>query len=97
MLKTRMRQRTESFTTRDDDTEAERVRCMERILAHYMPNMTFDVPSLRKAAEELQRNHRAQSESDGPPTQVEPDDLDDLAIDEEDFSIRAFPDNTTRE
>lgn len=69
---------------------------MERILAHYMPNMTFDIPSLRKVVENLQRDRREQSESEGPPTQVEADDSDDLAIDEEVFSIRAFPDNTTR-
>jgi hypothetical protein len=70
---------------------------MERILAHYMPNTTFDVPSLRKIAEDLQRHHRGYSGSDGPSTQAEADDLEDLAIDEEDFSIRAFPDNTARE
>ncbi|EED22160.1 C6 transcription factor (PrnA), putative [Talaromyces stipitatus ATCC 10500] len=91
----RHRQRTGSFT-RDDETEAERVRYMERILAHYLPNMTFDTPSLRKVAEDLKRDHREQSESEGPLTQAEADDLDDLAIDEEVFSIRAFPDNTTQ-
>jgi hypothetical protein len=70
---------------------------MERILAHYAPNMSFDILSLRKVAEGLQRDHREQSISEGPTTQAEADDLDDLAIDEESFSIRAFPDNTTRE
>ncbi|KAH8689523.1 putative C6 transcription factor [Talaromyces proteolyticus] len=91
----RLHNRAGSFS-RDDDAEAERVRYMERILSYYMPNTTFDIPSLRKAAEDLQKRHRGLSESDGPPTQVEADDLDDLAIDEEDFSIRAFPDNTTQ-
>ncbi|CRG90773.1 putative transcriptional regulatory protein C3C7,04 [Talaromyces islandicus] len=90
----RLHDRAASFS-RDDDLEAQRVRYMERILAHYMPNTSFDVPSLRKIAEDLQKRHHDLSESDGPPTQVEGDDLDDLAIDEEDFSIRAFPDNTT--
>uniref|UniRef100_A0A093XMG8 Putative transcriptional regulatory protein C3C7.04 n=2 Tax=Talaromyces marneffei PM1 TaxID=1077442 RepID=A0A093XMG8_TALMA len=90
------RHRTESFT-RDDEAEAERVRYMERILAHYVPNMSFDILSLRKVAEGLQRDHREQSISEGPATQAETDDLDDLAIDEENFSIRAFPDNTTRQ
>jgi hypothetical protein len=70
---------------------------MERILAHYVPDMSFDVLSLRKVAEDLQRDHREQSISEGPTTQAEADDLDDLAIDEESFSLRAFPDNTTRE
>ncbi|PCG96189.1 Transcription factor [Penicillium occitanis (nom. inval.)] len=89
------RHRTESFT-REDETEAERVRYMERMLAHYVPNMSFDIPSLRKAVEELQRDQREPSMSEGPTTQAEADDLDDLAIDEESFSIRAFPDNTTQ-
>lgn len=70
---------------------------MERILAHYVPNMSLDIPSLRKAIEDLQRHQREPSISEGPTTQAEADDLDDLAIDEESFSIRAFPDNTTRE
>lgn len=70
---------------------------MERILAHYVPNISFDIPSLRKAVEDLQRDQREPSMSEGPTTQAEADDLDDLAIDEESFSIRAFPDNTTRE
>lgn len=69
---------------------------MERILAHYVPNISFDLPSLRKVAEDLQRKQRDQSDSDGPPTQVEVDDLDDLAIEDEDFTIRALPDNTMR-
>lgn len=95
-LSSRLHDRAASFS-RDDDHEAERVRYMEQILAHYMPNTSFDIPSLRKIAEDLQKRHHDLSESDGPPTQAEGDDLDDLAIDEEDFSIRAFPDNTTRE
>jgi hypothetical protein len=69
---------------------------MEQILAHYVPNVSFDVRSLRKVAHDLQKSYRDQSESEGPPTQVDVDDLDDFAIDEEDFSIRAYPDNTTR-
>lgn len=92
----RLHDRVTSFS-RDDEHEAQRVRYMEQILAHYMPNTSFDVPSLRKIAEDLQKHHHSLSESDGSPAQAEGDDLEDLAIDEEDFSIRAFPDNTTRE
>lgn len=69
---------------------------MERILVHYVPNISLDILSLRKAAEDLQRDQRELSISEGPTIQAEADDLDDLAIDEENFSIRAFPDNTTR-
>jgi hypothetical protein len=95
-LSSRLHDRAASFS-RDDDPDSQRVRYMEQILAHYMPNTSFDVPSLRKIAEDLQKRHHDLSESDEPPTQAEGDDLDDLAIDEEDFSIRAFSDNTTRE
>lgn len=71
---------------------------MEKILSHYAPNLSLDVSSLRKAAESLPGKQRDQVDSDGPSTQVEGDDPDDddLAIDEEDFSIKAFPDNTMR-
>lgn len=69
---------------------------MERILAHYVPNLSFDIQSLRKAAEELTSKHR-DSQSEEPSTQADIDELEDLAIDDEDFTIKALPDNTTRE
>lgn len=68
---------------------------MERILEYYAPDLSFDVQSLRKAAEELKSKHRG-SDSDGPSTKVDVDELDDLAIEDEDFMIKAMPDNTTR-
>lgn len=80
---------------RDDVTEAQRVRYMEEILAHYVPNISFDIQSLKRFAEDLQLQHRG-SDKDGPATQVELDELEDLAIDDEDFTIKALPDNTTR-
>lgn len=80
---------------RHDMAEAERVRLMERILEYYVPNMPFDIQSLRKAADDLKNKHRS-SESDGPSTRVDVNELEDLAIDDEDFTIKALPDNTTR-
>lgn len=80
---------------RHEIAEAERVRCMERLLSHYLPNITFDIQSLRQAADELKTKHR-DSESDVLSTKVDANELEDLAIDEEDFTIKALPDNTTR-
>lgn len=82
--------------SRHEIAEAERVRCMERLLSHYVPNITFDIQSLRQAADELKTKHR-DSESDVVSTKVDANELEDLAIDEEDFTIKALPDNTTRE
>lgn len=79
----------------NDDTEEERVHLMEQILAHYVPDISFDIPSLRKVAEDLRRKERDQSDPDGPPTQVELDDLDDLTIDDEEFTLCALPDLNT--
>jgi hypothetical protein len=76
--------------------EAERVRCMERILEYYVPNLSFDIQSLRRAADELKIKHRG-SDSEAPSTRVDVEELEDLAIDDEDFTIKALPDNTTRE
>jgi hypothetical protein len=75
--------------------EAERVRYMERILSYYAPNLTFDIQSLRQAAEDLKSKHR-ESESDALSTKVDANELEDLAIDEEDFTIKALPNNTAR-
>lgn len=80
---------------RNEIAEAERVRLMERLLSHYVPNITFDIQSLRQAAEELKTKHR-DSESDARSTREDPNDSEDLAIDDEDFTIKAMPDNTTR-
>lgn len=70
---------------------------MEQILSYYVPNLSFDIHSLRRAAEELKNKHRNRGHSTGSPdTHVNIDDLEDLAIDDEDFTIKALPDNTTR-
>ena len=82
--------------SRHEIQEAERVRYMERLLSYYIPDIKFDIQSLRQAAEELKSKHR-DSESDAVSTKVDTNDLEDLAIDEEDFTIKALPDNTTRE
>lgn len=82
--------------SRQDVVEAERVRCMERILEYYVPNLSFDIQSLRRAADELKIKHRG-SDSEAPSTRVDVEELEDLAIDDEDFTIKALPDNTTRE
>ncbi|KAI9925177.1 hypothetical protein ASPWEDRAFT_705678 [Aspergillus wentii DTO 134E9] len=81
--------------SRHEMAEAERVRCMERILEYYVPNITFDIQSLRKAAEDLKHKQRA-SDSGGPSTRVDGDEVDDFAIEDEDFTIKALPDNTTQ-
>ncbi|KAJ5525428.1 hypothetical protein N7494_012078 [Penicillium frequentans] len=75
--------------------EAERVRYMECILSYYAPGLTFDIQSLRKAAEDLKSKHR-ESESDALSTKVDANELEDLAIDEEDFTIKALPNNTAQ-
>lgn len=71
------------------------MRLMERILEYYVPNTPFDINSLRRAADELKNKHRS-SESDGTSMRIDVDELEDLAIDDEDFTIKALPDNTTR-
>lgn len=81
--------------SRQDTVEAERVRYMERILEYYVPNLSFDIQSLRRTADELKSKQRP-SESDAPSTRIDVDELEDLAIDDEDFTIKALPDNTTR-
>ncbi|KAJ5346592.1 hypothetical protein N7541_009074 [Penicillium brevicompactum] len=80
---------------RNEIAEAERVRLMERLLSHYMPNTTFDIQSLRQAAEELKSKHR-DSESDAISAREDPNEMEDLAIDDEHFTIKAMPDNTTQ-
>ncbi|KAL3471543.1 hypothetical protein BJX99DRAFT_266680 [Aspergillus californicus] len=79
-----------------DMLESERIRCMERILQHYVPNITFDIQSLRKTAEELQSKHRGSESEGGPSILLDSEDMEDLAIDDEDFTIKALPDNTTQ-
>ncbi|KAJ5136480.1 hypothetical protein N7448_005034 [Penicillium atrosanguineum] len=80
---------------RHEIAEAERVHCMERLLSYYVPGITFDIQSLRQAAEDLKNKHR-DSESDAISTKADANELEDLAIDDEDFMIKALPDNTTQ-
>ncbi|KAJ5173271.1 hypothetical protein N7492_005864 [Penicillium capsulatum] len=80
---------------RHEIAETERVRYMERILSYYAPDLTFDIHSLRQAAEDLKSKHRG-AESDTQSPKVDANELEDLAIDEEGFTIKALPDNTTQ-
>ena len=82
--------------SRHDMLESERIRCMERILQHYVPNISFDIQSLRKTAEELKSKHRGSDSDGGPSVVFDNEDMEDLAIEDEDFTIKALPDNTTR-
>jgi hypothetical protein len=79
--------------TRNDVSEPERVKYMERILSHYVPGITFDIPTLQKVAESLRSDYEQSpthnSHADG--------DEEDLVIDEEDFTIKTLPDNSTRQ
>ncbi|KAL5342781.1 fungal-specific transcription factor domain-containing protein [Aspergillus crustosus] len=82
--------------SRHDMLEAERVRCMERILQHYVPSISLDIQSLRKTADELKSKHRGSDSEGGPSLLLDSEDLEDLAIEDEDFTIKALPDNTTQ-
>ncbi|KAL4804331.1 fungal-specific transcription factor domain-containing protein [Aspergillus unguis] len=83
--------------SRHDMLESERVRCMERILQHYVPNISFDIQSLRQTAEELKSKHRgSESEGGGQSVVLDSEDLEELAIEDEDFTIKALPDNSTQ-
>ncbi|KAL4922479.1 fungal-specific transcription factor domain-containing protein [Aspergillus aurantiobrunneus] len=82
--------------SRHDMLESERIRYMERILQHYVPNISFDIQSLRKTAEELTSKHRGSDSEGGPSILLDNEDLEELAIEDEDFTIKALPDNTTQ-
>ncbi|KAL4782453.1 hypothetical protein BJX76DRAFT_349359 [Aspergillus varians] len=82
--------------SRHDMLESERIRCMERILQHYVPNISFDIQSLQKTAEELKSKHRGSDSGGRSSLQLDSEDLEDLAIEDEDFTIKALPDNTTQ-
>lgn len=69
---------------------------MERILQHYVPNISFDIQSLRKTAEELKHRHRHSFTDASPSVRLDEEDFEDLAIDDEDYMVKALPDNTTR-
>ncbi|KAK1149188.1 hypothetical protein N8T08_006408 [Aspergillus melleus] len=82
--------------SRNNLADSERIRYMEQILQHYIPNISFDLQSLRKTAEELKYRHRGSDSDGGPSIRLDEEDFEDLAIDDEDFTIKALPDNTTQ-
>lgn len=78
---------------------------MERILLHYAPHLSLDIQSLRQAADTLTAataaaaatatapstatQHSGLADEFNAPSELE---LEDLAIDDEDFTIEALPD-----
>ncbi|GAB1195143.1 hypothetical protein APSETT444_004397 [Aspergillus pseudonomiae] len=81
--------------SRQNLVDTERIRYMERILQHYVPNISFDIQSLRKTAEELKHRHRHSFTDANPSVRLDEEDFEDLAIDDEDYMVKALPDNTT--
>ncbi|KAE8374717.1 hypothetical protein BDV26DRAFT_284045 [Aspergillus bertholletiae] len=82
--------------SRQNLVDSERIRYMERILQHYVPNISFDIQSLRKTAEELKHRHRHSFTDASPSVRLDEEDFEDLAIDDEDYMVKALPDNTTQ-
>ncbi|KAE8388950.1 hypothetical protein ETB97_010694 [Aspergillus alliaceus] len=82
--------------SRQNLVDSERIRHMERILQHYVPNISFDIQSLRKTAEELKHRHRHSFTEGSPSVRLDEEDFEDLAIDDEDYVVNALPDNTTQ-
>ncbi|KAF7586109.1 hypothetical protein BBP40_009439 [Aspergillus hancockii] len=82
--------------SRQNLVDSERIRYMERILQHYVPNISFDMQSLRRTAEELKHKHRHSYTEGSPSVRLDEEDLEDLAIEDEDYMVKALPDNTTQ-
>lgn len=81
--------------TRNDVPESDRVKYMERILSHFVPGITFDIPTLRKVAGSLRSDYE-QSENQTSTSHADGEE-EDLVIDDEDFTIKTLPDNSTRQ
>lgn len=79
--------------TRNDVSEPQRVKYMERILSHYVPGITFDIPTLQKVAESLRSDYEEAAEPQASHADGEDEDL---VIDDENFSIQTLPDSSTR-
>lgn len=71
-----------------DTTESEETRCMKTILSHYVPNMSFDIETLRDMARNLSKPNTFSEPAR--PAEVE------VAHGQEDFTIRTLPNKTTR-
>jgi hypothetical protein len=82
-----------ALMTRTDAPESERVKYMERILSHFVPGITFDIPTLQKVAGSLRSDF---SESGNTRNHTDGED-EDLVIDDENFTIKTLPDNSTRQ
>ncbi|KAJ5327965.1 hypothetical protein N7452_008355 [Penicillium brevicompactum] len=71
------------------------VSLLDRAAAQNRNEIAEAERSLRQAAEELKSKHR-DSESDAISAREDPNEMEDLAIDDEHFTIKAMPDNTTQ-
>lgn len=71
----------------------ERTKCLERLVQHLLGDVPLDLPNLRRMADKAGRR----SESDNGSTMGGSDDLGDLTLEDEHFTVKTLSQNTARE
>lgn len=71
----------------------ERTKCLERLVQHLLGDVPLDLNNLRRMADKAGRR----SESDHGSTMARNDELDDLTLEDENFTVKTLSQSTARE
>lgn len=78
----------------DDSRSEERVKCLESLVQHLLGNVPMDLSNLRRMSDKVR--HRAGSASDVGDDRPEPEYLDDLTLEDENFTVKTLSQSIAR-
>lgn len=78
----------------DDGRSEERVKCLESLVQHLLGNVPMDLSNLRRMSDKVR--HRAEPASDLGDERPEPEYLDDLTLEDENFTVKTLSQSIAR-
>lgn len=82
------------FTSVDSDRLEERTKCLERLVQHLLGDVPMDLNNLRRMAEKA--SQRSGPGSDVGSARAGVEDLDDLTLEDENFTVKTLSQSTAR-
>lgn len=84
-----------SVADADNARTEERTKCLERLVQHLLGDVPMDLNNLRRMAEKA--GHRTGTASDVGSARAGTEDLDDLTLEDENFTVKTLSQSTARE
>lgn len=82
------------MTNHESSSNDERTKHLERIVTHFLGDVSLTTANLRGIVEKIQTKHSAREDHD---SQSDVNDLEDLTLEDENFTVKTLSHNTARQ